>query len=277
MRRILAIAAATTALALAVPAVADEHMTPELAAALADERRDDERARDQYRHPAETLHFFQVEPDMTVVEYGPGDGWYTRVLLPYISQNGTYMAINGDSDARSYPDRAAEVRSKGWVERFVGQVTDGSPFTADDVTAFETDEIPEGVEGTVDRVLIFRSLHGMRNGNQLDRELQAVRSLLADNGMVGVVQHRAPADASYKDSKGTRGYLRQADVIALFELHGFELVDSSELNANPNDPADWEGGVWTLPPVLRYGDQDRERYTAIGESDRMTLLFRKRQ
>ena len=272
----LLLAAAATAL-VATPLAADHHATSgDLEAVLADESRDADRARDQYRHPAETLEFFQVEPDMTVVEWGPGGGWYTRVLAPYLMGSGTYIALNGDSDARSYPDRAAEARSKGWVESFKEGMAKAMKIDAADVKAYEIDEVPDEVKGTADRVMIIRSIHGLWNGNEADTVLKGAYDILKADGMVGVVQHRAPADAAYSAVNPARGYMRQEDVIKLFELHGFELAASSEINANPKDPANWEGGVWTLPPVLRYGDQDRAKYEAIGESDRMTLLFRKR-
>ncbi|RJY09802.1 class I SAM-dependent methyltransferase [Aurantiacibacter aquimixticola] len=260
---------AAAAIALAAPAAAHSHEEhPDLAEVLAMDHRDEDRARDQYRHPAETLAFFQVEPEMAVAEYGPGGGWYTRVLAPWISPHGKYIAFQRPSDPRE--------DGTTWPQRFISAVVEAG--LADDgyVTAIESDAIPEDVAGTVDRVLIFRSIHGLLNGNLADSELRAIRTLLADDGMVGVVQHRAPETASYEDSNGSRGYLRQSDVIRLFELNGFELAAASEINANPNDTADYEGGVWTLPPVLRLGDEDRERYMAIGESDRMTLLFRKR-
>ena len=148
---------------------------------------------------------------------------------------------------------------------------------ANAVTAFETDEMPESAAGTVDRVLIFRSMHGLANSNQADDVLDAARKMLKADGMVGVVQHRAPAGASFDDYSPAPGYMKTEQVIAIFAANGFELVDQSEINANPKDTANWEGGVWTLPPVLRNGDQDRAKYEAIGESDRMTLLFRKMQ
>jgi len=275
--RIAPLFAAAAALTLTAPAFAEGHEgAHSIEEILADPARADEAARDQYRNPAETLAFFQVEPSMTVVEYGPGGGWYSRVLIPYISPHGTYMATQADSSNRTFDSRAAQVRTLSWTERFTEAARGMGTFGDDEVIAFESDEAPEGVAGNVDRVLVFRSIHGMLNNEIADSELRAIRALLADDGMVGVVQHRAPEGASYADSRGTRAYLRQSDVVSLFEHNGFELVDSSEVNANPNDPADWEGGVWTLPPVLRYGDQDRARYEAIGESDRMTLLFRKR-
>ncbi len=261
---------AAAAFVLAAPVAAHEHgQHHSLDDVLAMESRADEASRDQYRHPAETLAFFQVEPTMRVAEYGPGGGWYTRVLLPWIAPQGAYIALQRDTGPR-------EDGEASWADQFMAAAAQNGMAAMGNVSAIESDEIPEDVAGTVDRVLVFRSIHGLMNGNAADAELRAIRNLLADDGMVGVVQHRAPEDASYEAARGSRGYMRQSDVIRLFELHGFELVETSEVNANPADTADWEGGVWTLPPTLRYGDQDRARYEAIGESDRMTLLFRKR-
>jgi len=275
----LAAIAGAAAITVTSPVVADDHASaPSLESVLADERRDNDRARDQYRRPAETLAFFQVEPTMTVAEYGPGGGWYTRVLAPYLMPAGKYIAFNQDSDGREYRNRAQEARSKGWTERFKSVIAEGMGVEASDVTAFETDEMPEELAGTVDRVLIFRSMHGLNIGNRADDVLKTARMMLKDDGMVGVVQHRAPDGASYDDyGARQRGYMRKADVIAIFAANGFELAAESELNANPNDPADWERGVWTLPPVLTTGESDprRDEYLAIGESDRMTLLFKK--
>jgi len=272
-----AVLAGAAALTVTTPVVADDHASaPSLEDILAHERRDGDRARDQYRNPADTLAFFQIEPSMTVAEYGPGGGWYTRVLAPYLMPSGKYIAFNQDSDGREYRNRAQEARSKGWTERFKSTIAEGMGVEEDAVTAFETDEMPEDLAGTVDRVVIFRSMHGLNIGNRADDVLKAARMMLKDDGMVGVVQHRAPDGASYNDyGARQRGYMRKQDVVAIFAANGFELVSESEVNANPNDPANWEGGVWTLPPVLRYGEENREEYVAIGESDRMTLLFKK--
>ena len=259
---------AVAALALSAPALADHHQSPSLEEVLAMDTRADDRARDRYRNPLLTLSFFAVEPDMRVVEYGPGGGWYTRVLLPWIAPHGTYMAMQPDT-GEPEPGQLA------WAERFTAAASGWTGVPADEITAFETDEITEDMHGTVDRILIFRSLHGMLNGEIADTQLRAMRRLLADDGLVGVVQHRAPDDASYDYANGSNGYLRQADVIRLFAINGFDLVAAADINANPDDPANWPGGVWTLPPVLAGGDTDRERLVAIGESDRMTLLFRK--
>lgn len=276
------LAALAASAALVSPAFADGHAegaAPSLEEVLASDKRGEDGARDKYRRPVETLGFFGVEPTMTVAEYGPGGGWYTRVLAPYLMPAGKYIAFDQDSDGRTYRTRAQEARAKGWTERFKSTVGEMMGVEADAVTAFEIDEMPEGVAGTVDRVLIFRSMHGLNNGNSADTVLKAARMMLKDDGMVGVVQHRAPEGATYDDyGARQRGYMRTKDVIAIFEANGFILAGESEINANPKDPANWEGGVWTLPPSLGFGRQSEEemaKHRAIGESDRMTLLFAK--
>ena len=279
MKKMIFALTGVAAMAIATPTLADDHSDGSLAAVLADERRGDDGARDQYRRPMQTLNFFGVKPDMTVVEFGPGGGWYTRVLAPYIMPSGTYAAMNGDSDARTYRDRAQEARAKGWTERFKTSLAEMMGVEAKDVNAFELDEVPEEMEGKADRVLIFRSMHGLNINNNADDVLKAARKLLKDDGMVGVVQHRAPEGASYADyGARQRGYMRKQDVVAIFAANGFELAAESEINANPKDTADYEGGVWTLPPMLSFGRQSAEeqaKHRAIGESDRMTLLFKK--
>ena len=272
MRLFLAAAAVSL---LAAPLAADDHAMT-LEDVLAADLRDGDRARDQYRNPAETLEFFGVQQGMTVAEFGPGGGWYTRVLAPYLSHGGRYIAFQPDSDGQAYRDRAQEVRAKGWTERFTAALGDMAGVNAANVAAFEIDEMPAELAGTVDRVLIFRSMHGLNIGNEADTVLKAARTMLKDDGMVGVVQHRAPEGASYKDyGAQQRGYMRVQDVVALFEAAGFELAASSEINANPRDPANWEGGVWVMPPTLAGDDAMDARTRNLGESDRMTLLFRK--
>ncbi|MDJ0979065.1 MAG: hypothetical protein QNI87_11095 [Erythrobacter sp.] len=275
------IAALIASAAVVSPAFADGHTegsAPSLEEVLASEKRGEDGKRDQYRRPVETLGFFGVEPTMTVAEFSPGGGWYTRVLAPYLTPEGKYIAFNGDSEGRAYRTRAQEARAKGWTERFKAGVAEMVGAKPDAVTAFEIDEMPDGVEGTVDRVLIFRSMHGLNIGNTADDVLKAARKMLKDDGMVGVVQHMAPEGASYDDyGARQRGYMRKEDVVAIFAANGFELAAESDINANPEDPADWENGVWTLPPVLATGESDprRAEYLAIGESNRMTLLFKK--
>ena len=283
MKKLLMASAALAMLAGAAPVAANHHKKDGvemadagLQAILDDESRADDKARDVYRHPVQTLTFFGVKPEQTVVEYGPGGGWYTRVLVPYLAESGKYVAINADSSTTNFPDRAREARSKGWPESFPDTAAKWTGVDAKKILAFESDELPDDMKGKVDRILIFRSLQGMLNGNRADSELRALREMLADDGMVGVVQHRAKPDAPYAMSNGSKGYLKQSSVVALFELNGFELVSESEINANPKDMANYPGGVWTLPPVLGSGETDKAKYEAIGESDRMTLLFKKR-
>jgi predicted methyltransferase len=134
----------------------------------------------------------------------------------------------------------------------------------------------KALQGKVDRVIMMREFHNLWPDGLMYAELATIRGLLKDDGLLGIEEHRAKADAPGSYALGTMGYMREADVIALVEAHGFRLVGKSEVNANPKDSANWSDGVWTLPPALTLKDKDREKYVAIGESDRMTLLFAKR-
>lgn len=272
--------AATVALAAPLssavpsPAAAQEAVSPALAAVLADARRDADRARDRYRHPGETLAFFQVEPGMTVVDYVPSDGWYTRIIAPYLGPSGRYIAMGPDvtgapEGQRNYWGGQGDKMAANEPKWNLGQ--------AAPLSGFGTDAVPDALTGTVDRVLIFRELHNQLRNDWLHDDMLAIRKVLKPGGMVGIEQHRAAADAAYAATDGSKGYLREKDVVALFDLYGFDLVGKSEVNANPKDTKDWPQGVWMLPPGLRGAtDETRPKMQAIGESDRMTLLFRKR-
>ncbi|MFB0612777.1 class I SAM-dependent methyltransferase [Aurantiacibacter poecillastricola] len=277
---------AASILGISAPALADHHQGDRpsamenrvnLESVLNHPRREEDRARDQYRNPVETLEFFGVEPGMTVVDYMPATGWYSRVLIPYLGSEGKYIGLNPELHPEltgywdMYRDAATKIPSdaRGWVgdegAEVIGLNTD--------------DEALQSHAGTADRVLIFREVHNMRRFGWMHDTLVAARTLLKDDGLLGVVQHRADADAPADYVLGDNGYLREQDVIGLFEAYGFELVARSDINANPSDPADWEGGVWSLPPSYRgaaEGSEERTRRAQIGESDRMTLLFRKR-
>jgi predicted methyltransferase len=159
--------------------------------------------------------------------------------------------------AQSLPAKAA-----GWT---------GVP--AERIAAYNADAIPESLKGSVDRVLMIRSLHNLWRNGLLYRELMTVRDLLKEDGFLGIVQHRAKGDAPAAYTNGEKGYMREDDVIAMVEAHGFRYSGMTDVNANPKDTADHPQGVWELPPSLR---TKREDLKAIGESDRMTLLFRKR-
>jgi len=238
--------------------------------ALANPRREGDRARDGFRHPAETLAFFRVRPGMTVVDYMPSTGWYTRVLVPYLGMDGHYIGLNP-----AVPADASEGLKNylgGLREKFAAAAAKWNLQGAS-AEAFNTDELGEDRNGTVDRVLIFREMHNLHRNGFLHDELNRIYDLLKPGGMLGIVQHRAKPWASAEYTDGNKGYMRQQDVIGLVRAHGFDLVATSEINANVRDPADHPAGVWELPPTLQ---TKRDELKAIGESDRMTLLFRKR-
>ena len=238
--------------------------------------RAEDKARDVWRHPAETLAFFQVKPGMTVVEYMPGGGWYTRILGPMLaSGGGRYIAINPDPAGLGMTaERQAAFRAG--TAKLPEQVAGWTKLPAGDFAAYTTDALPKELDGTIDRVLIFREMHNLQRANVADSELRAMRRLLKPGGMLGIVQHRAKATAPADTTDGSKGYLRQGDVVNFVTAMGFDLVGSSEVNANAKDPANWPDGVWTLPPTYALKDADRAKYDAVGESDRMTLLFRRR-
>ena len=224
-------------------------------------------ARDRYRHPLETLSFFGVRPSDTVVEIWPGGGWYTEILAPYLRQGGgTYyaaaMGANGNAGVRrmmdANPALYGNIRSAAFPA-----------FEAGDT------RVPDG---SADVVLTFRNVHNWRMGYQRQQQDYSAEAfaqmfrMLRPGGRLGIVDHRLPESAS-DERERTSGYIKVSTVRRLAEAAGFRFVGASEVNANPQDTADWPRGVWTLPPTLALRDQDRERYLAIGESDRMTLLF----
>lgn len=269
----LALSFAAASSAIVAPAAAQSARTatdPALAKVLGDPRRAKDLDRDAWRHPAATLAFFRVRPGQTVVDYTPGGGWWTRVLVPYVGTQGRYIALN--PDVRNSPDMARFYANTATT--FPPRLSEWS-LTPERIAAYNTDGLPPTLNGTVDRVLVFRAMHNLFRSGMMTRELLAIRGLLKPDGLLGIEQHRAKPAAPADYVNGNKGYMREKDVIGLVEAHGFELVARSEINANRKDPADHPGGVWSLPPNLRV-EGDKARYEAIGESDRMTLLFRKR-
>jgi predicted methyltransferase len=224
-------------------------------------------ARDRYRHPLETLSFFGVRASDTVVEIWPAGGWYTEILAPYLrAGGGTYyaasMGANGNNGMRRM------------------MAADAARYGAVRLAAFPVWEAGDaGVpDGSADIVLTFRNVHNWQMGYQRNDQpysAEAFRQMfrmLRPGGTLGVVDHRLPESAGAERER-TSGYVKVSTIRRLAEEAGFRFVAASEVNANPRDTADWPRGVWTLPPSLRLGDQDRDRYLAIGESDRMTLKF----
>ena len=278
MRTSLILVAASLLLAsVSAPALADHHMSatatdPALAAAIADPRRNEDRARDAFRKPAETLSFFQISPTMKVGEYAPGGGWYSRLLGLYLGPKGKLVGLYFNPLSGSFNEKSQQGIRDG-AAKYPAEVAGWSGQPADRFAAMTLDAVPEAERGTFDRIIVARMMHNLLRWNIADSEVKAMRALLKDGGLLGIEQHRAKADASFAYTDGSKGYLREADVIKFMEINGFDFVGKSEANANPRDSADYPEGVWELPPVLR---TKREALKAVGESDRMTLLFRKR-
>ena len=271
MRQSLAAILLAAAIVPAAAIAQHEHhasVEPALAKAVAAPTRTEaNRARDKYRHPAETLAFFGVEPGDTVVEIWPGGGWYTEILAPYVASGGGKLYVVAPEWGRGGITKlkAANPELYGKVE-----VADFPAFDAN------ATRVPDG---SADVVLTFRNVHNWRMGYRRDDKqdyapeaFRQIYAMLKPGGVLGIVDHRLPESASAERER-TSGYIKTSTVRKLAEDAGFRFAGASEVNANPKDTADWPDGVWTLPPSLRKGDVDREKYLAIGESDRMTLKF----
>lgn len=245
-------------------------------------RSDEDKARDQYRNPAATLAFFGVEPDDTVVEILPGGGWYTKVILPYVAKDGALIGV-GYNPPMFYEifDEVSDERMerfRTFPDVFAGLTNEWTGLDAN-VTAYNFGSVSDEAAGSADAVLFVRALHNLNRvgGDYLAEAMADVNKLLKPGGVVGVVQHRATEDTPDEAATGARGYLKQSDVIAIMEGAGFVLEEASEINANAADRPTVDEFVWRLPPTLG-GDFDEAKkaeYAAIGESDRMTLRFRK--
>jgi len=234
-----------------------------LAAALAAPTRKPENVnRDGYRHPRETLTFFGVRPGLNVVELWPGGGWYTEVLAPLLHEQGTLTAVVPTGNyLKPYKDFIASLPAV--YDRV--QVVEVTPPT-----------LAYGPDGAADVVLTFRNVHGWVSGGYAKQVHEAAFKALKPGGVFGVVEHRAKPGISAEESAKT-GYISEEAEIALATAAGFVLEEKSEINANPKDTKDYPNGVWSLPPSFRGGDVDKDKFVAIGESDRMTLRFKKPQ
>ena len=275
-RFVLAAAAAFAFLAGGTPALAE---SPEaswdaaMAGVLAGDHRGSSRsgtpnsARDSARHPAETLKFFGLQPDSSVVEIWPSGGWYTEVIAPFVAGEGQYYGAHfpADSDieffnrARDAFEAKLSAHPEVYGNARVTEMYPGKMALA-----------PE----PVDLVVTFRNVHNWMPRGWTDEAFQAFYDVLKPGGMLGIVEHRG-TPGTEQDPEAKSGYVTEEYTVMLAEKAGFVLDGSSDVNANPKDTHDHPEGVWTLPPTLRLGDEDREKYVAIGESDRYTLRFRK--
>ena len=235
--------------------------------ALAGEHREPRNvARDEFRHPRETLEFFGLREDMTVVELYPGGGWYTEVLAPLLAPKGEYFAAHVGPNGGAYARRSLGryLQKLGARDDVYGSVTV--------TTLAPPSSIVIAPVGSADMVLAFRNVHSWINAGVLAEVFSAAYAALKPGGIFGVVQHRSPEPRSEEAVRET-GYVSEDYVIAAARSVGFELDARSEINANPRDTAEWAGGVWELPPSLDVDEAQREARLAIGESDRMTLRF----
>jgi len=211
------------------------------------------KARDVWRHPAQTLAFFGVQPQHTVIEITPGGGWYAEILAPYLRAAGRYIA--------AVPDGAS------LEKKFAAQP---QQFDRARIQTYDPAQPVFGAPASADVVLTFRNVHNWRFAGREEAMFRGFFAVLKPGGTLGVVEHRAQGDLPASDRSG---YVGQAQVIALAEAAGFRLAASSEINANPRDTKDHPQGVWMLPPTNKHEAADAQRFAAMGESDRMTLRF----
>lgn len=253
--------------AAATPVVPAEKSIADVLAG--DHRSAENKARDVYRHPRESLEFFGIRPDMAVIEIWPANGWYTEVLAPYLRDKGRYIAAAWDPDAKQ------EFIRKGMQAYKDKLATRPDLYDKVELAVLAPPDKMEMVPAeSVDMVVTFRNIHNWMASGNADAMFAAMYRALKPGGVLGVVEHRANTDKP-QDPKAKSGYVREDYAIALAEKAGFVMEAASEVNANARDTKDYEGGVWTLPPTLRAGDKDRQKYIDIGESDRFTLRFRK--
>jgi predicted methyltransferase len=256
------------ALLLAPSPLVAQTAGPALAAIVASpDRNPANRARDPYRHPEATLSFFGVTPDSVVVEILPGrSGYWTEILAPYLKDHGHYIAAVGDRASTSKETREA-------IEAFEAEFA-ATPerYGAIEVAEFSGDLHAVAAPESADFVLTFRNIHNWMARGRAAAAFSAFYDALKPGGVLGLEEHRARADAAQDPLAGS-GYVREDFAIALAEAAGFKLAGKSEINANPKDTKDYSVGVWALPPTYRLKDVDREKYAAIGESDRFTLKF----
>ncbi|QYE35193.1 methyltransferase [Polymorphobacter sp. PAMC 29334] len=249
-------------IAIAAPAVA---APADMAAILAGPQRSEaNKARDQYRHPVETLKFFGLKPAMTVVEITPSGGWYTEILAPYLRDHGRYIGAGAWGGTEGGAKSVAKFKAK--------LDADPANYGKVEVTTFGKDHYDIAKPGSADMVLTFREIHNYVTGGYGPETFKSFYAALKHGGGLGVVEHRLPENAP-ANREATSGYMKVSTVKRLAEAAGFKFAGASEVNANPKDTADYPDGVWTLPPTYQLGDKDRAKYAAIGESDRMTLKF----
>jgi predicted methyltransferase len=257
--------AATLALAASVAGTSGEDLAKLKAVVNGDQRSAANKARDKYRHPVETLAFFGIRPDMTVVELWPFGGWYTEIIAPYVKDKGTYYAAAMDPTSSDREDVEVNAELKKLLEAhpdLYGKVK---------WSVLAKGKYDLAPDGSADLVVTFRNIHNWVWAGDEKEVFAAAFRALKPGGTLGVEEHRAN-DPKAKPGRG-QAYVGEDYAIALIESVGFKLAGRSNINNNPKDTKDYPKGVWTLPPSYAMGDTDRAKYAAIGESDRFTLRF----
>ncbi len=254
-----------------VSAMEEDLVTRIETAMQGDHRSDKNKARNKYRRPIETLSFFGLKADMTVLEIAPGGGWYTEVIAPAMRDTGVYVAGSYDVSVEGQPKYRYR-QHKALLNRISDQSELYGQIQVATYSPPQSRDLWQ--DDSVDMVLTFRSSHGWVREEIIDDVYSDFYKVVKPGGTLGVVQHRAPADGDALEWS-RKGYVPESRIIQAAEKAGFVLSGKSEVNANPADSKDHQEGVWTLPPTLALGDTDREKYLAIGESDRMTLKFTK--
>ncbi|MEM9706420.1 MAG: methyltransferase [Pseudomonadota bacterium] len=248
---------------------------------------DKDKARIVYRHPKETLDFFGVKPGMTVVDTTPGDIWYAGILASYLGPDGTVIGADRPLSVwewfgEEYSPPEFLEKQATWPQTWPSEQTAKARPNSAAFSAVAYGSVPSELAGAADVVMMIREMHNIAGSDQtngvISKVLAEINMLLKPGGVFGVIQHRAPESASDAWANGENGYLKQSTVIALVEAAGFVLEDTSDINANPKDQPTEEDGVWRLPPGLDIEEGNealRNEMLAIGESNRMTLKFRK--
>jgi predicted methyltransferase len=230
-----------------------------------DQRSEENRARDRYRHPKETLLFFGIRPQMKVLEVWPEPGWYTEVIAPLVRDSGMYYAA-------LTPDPASKHVTQGLDDFRAKLAARPDLYGHVQVVNFPLDGSDALPPESVDIVVTFRNIHNWMADDHAAQAFATMYRALKPGGVLGVVEHRGNP-ALTQDPRAKSGYVNEDYAIKLIEAQGFRLVAKSQVNANPKDTKDYEQGVWTLPPSYRLGAKDHDKYAAIGESDRFTLKF----
>ena len=284
MRKILLPIVALTLSGLSPDQAAQAANDERLAAVLAAQP-EEVQARYKYRHPQETMEFFGIEPGMTVVDVLPGSGWYTKILLPYLGADGEVIGADYSPDLWAHIGYDSEEFLKEratWVTDWMATAETWGDDHSAGVAAFVLGSLPESMHGTADAVLFVRALHNMAyptpDARHLAAAIQDSYDVLKPGGVVGIVQHHARDNMPDEWADGEMGYLKKGFVVESMEAAGFELVGASDLNANDNDMPATDEFVWRLPPSYSGSADNPElkaQVEAIGESNRMTLQFRK--